>query len=127
MSVLVSSKPVVTPAGTRRRPRGQQLRGPVARPQGAALPGGRPVQPVVPSSGRPVVLRRRPVVRPQSSQVQLTERGLALVLGLFAVLAACAVFVVVSRFLAVSNAPLDEGHPAPVSAAAQLEGSAIQR
>lgn len=111
----VVTAPVVTPAGTRRRPRGQQLRGPIARPQRLDAPGGRPVQPVAPALGGPVRLRQAaPRTNPAAQPgLRLTDRGVALVVSFFMALALVSVAVIATLFFSVSNAPLDGDLVAP--------------
>ncbi|WP_420175472.1 hypothetical protein [Luteococcus sp. OSA5] len=114
MSATFVQDSAVTPAKVRRRGRDQQ-RGPVARPQQLAAPVGRPVQPGLAGlSGAPVGLQARPAeisspARPAG--VQLTDRGIALIACLLALIVAASVAVGVGRFLAISEEPL----PAPAS------------
>lgn len=110
----------VTPATVRRRRRRQQLRGPVVRPQHRA-PQARPQQPTAPGAGQPVALHlwaprsarpvgaTRRVARPAvEAGVRLTDRGIAVIVGLLAVLVLSTVVVGCVKFFGVSNAPLDD-------------------
>ena len=102
----------VTPAPVRRRVRGARPRGPQARPRGLAFPGRRPVQPASPSlSTGPVRLGLQHPVRPVASDegVQLTDRGIAVVVALFGVIVVATLAVGLVKFFGVSNAPLDGG------------------
>lgn len=85
---------------------------PTGRPAGPARPGGRPQGVGAPATG-PGASRPAEVdaaVRQPRSQaaapLQLTRRGLAVVMGGFAVLMLTAVVVLVTAFLAVPNEPL---------------------
>lgn len=124
MSVSTLNAAVRTAPGVRRRSRPQQLRGPIAHPQRLDAPGGRPAQPMAPAIDRPVSLRARSSVRVADRQpaLQLTDRGLALVLGTFLALAMTAVVVVMVQFFQVSNAPLAQDAPSGVAVAA-LDGA----
>ena len=126
MSVSTLTAAVRSAPGVRRRSRPQQLRGPIARPQRLDAPGGRPAQPMAPALDRPVSLRARSSVRVAGPQpaLQLTDRGLALVIGTFVALAVAAVVVVMVQFFQVSNAPLTQDAVSGVAVAA-LDGALI--
>lgn len=121
VTITGTTRTAVTPAGTRRRPRNQQLRGPVARPLQVPAPVRRPVQPLAPALAAPVQLRQRRVAAQSSTAgLQLTQRGLAVVLGLFLTLFVASVVVIVTQFLAVSNAPIETGVGGDVAVMAQV-------
>lgn len=111
MTAIATNSRRVRPAD-HREPRVRQVRGPVARPAGLTMPGGRPVQPASPALDEPVRLVRRPAtLRAQSPArgVRLTERALGLILACLAVVVVAGGLAVVTQFLAVSDAPLAEG------------------
>lgn len=119
MSALLVDDLVAT-VPTRTRPgRWRHVeRGPQARPQLVALPGGRPG-----GVGAPQVRGSVPegirVAAPAGSW-RLTDRGIAVVVVFFLALVATAALVLVDGFLAVSNAPVEA--PGAVLAAVQAAG-----
>jgi hypothetical protein len=89
-------------------------RGPQSRPHLVGLPGGRPEGVPAPELRRVHPAPARPTA-PAASSWQLTDRGIAVVVVFFLAVVAAAAIVLVSGFLAVSDAPLP---PAPAAAAA---------
>lgn len=124
MSVTIPTSSVVTPAGTRRRPRAVQLRGPLARPQRLDGPAGRPVQPLAPALTGSVRLRASVTARPRAMQpaLRLTDRGVALVVSLFFALALVSTVVLATLFFSVSDAPIGQDAPAADTAAVAVGG-----
>lgn len=116
MSAMLVDEAIATQVTTT-RPRWrhvQQTRGPVARPSNPVAPGGRPAATMVP------LVRARvaaPVVVQQG--LQLTRRGLAVVMGLFLGVVAVAAVTLVVAFFSVSN---DPRVPAPASVAMVTQG-----
>jgi hypothetical protein len=93
---------VATPAVTRAR-RWRHVskpRGPIARPMHPIAPGGRPL-----GVGAPRVAAQ-PRVAVAEGSLQLTRRGLAVVVGLFLTVCVVAMVVLVAGFLAVPNDPV---------------------
>lgn len=122
MSALVVDEAVTTRSSTVQsspvRPRWRhvpQTRGPLARPRHPEAPGRRPlITPVPLHPTRPLAPS---AVAPAG--LQLTRRGLALVIGVFLGMVAAATVTLVVGFFSVSNAPLT---PAPVSATSVVAG-----
>ncbi len=101
MSAVVVEEMVITP--TTARPRWRhvpQTRAPIARPNHPGAPGGRPAGGVAP-------LVRARVSEPGAIAVgqglQLTRRGLAVVMTVFLGAVAAGVFTLVAGFMAVPN------------------------
>ncbi|MFT4295494.1 MAG: hypothetical protein QM582_08785 [Micropruina sp.] len=114
MSAVLVEETMVTPTVTRPRWRHvAQTRGPIARPNHPATPGGRPAVAVAPlvraQAPAPV-----PVVVGQG--LQLTRRGLAVVMTVFLGAVAAGVLTLVAGFLAVPNEPAVPQAPAVVAA-----------
>lgn len=101
----VRNVPVRTPR-TKRKGAGRAFGGP--RPVGPTLQPRRSVALAGAVGGAEVrsCSQIAPAAMPMVERVQLTERGLALVLGGFAGLALLTVIVLVNAFLSFSNAPL---------------------
>lgn len=101
MSAMLVDEAMTTQVTTRPRWRHvPQTRGPVARPSNPGAPGGRPAVKAVP------LVRARmsaPAVAAQS--LQLTRRGLVVVMGLFLGVVAVAAVTLVVAFFSVSNDP----------------------
>ncbi len=101
MSAVVVEEMVITP--TTARPRWRhvpQRRGPIARPSHPATPVGRPAAPIAP------LVRARvsaPVAIAVGHGLQLTRRGLAVVMTVFLGAVAAGVFTLVAGFIAVPN------------------------
>jgi len=82
-------------------------RGPQARPQLTLLPGGRPAGVAAPRLGTAAgATGQRSHQATAPAPLRLTDRGIAVVVGFFLALLVTAVVVLVSGFLAVSDAPL---------------------
>ena len=121
--MLVDLPPVATaaPATPRRwvhvsRPRpgaARPVAAPPARPSAPSRPGGRPqgvgAPQVVARSGLLAPVAPAPVATPAPAPLRLTRRGLAVVMGGFALLMLTAVVVLVASFLAVPNVPIPLG------------------
>ncbi len=103
MSALMMDEIVATvvPVRPTRPSRGVWVhRGPAARPIQPTHPGARPVTVATP----PAV---RPISAAPSAGWQLTERGIAVVIALLALVMMVSAVVVVSSFLAIPNTPVD--------------------
>ncbi|MBK8446392.1 MAG: hypothetical protein IPL41_06830 [Micropruina sp.] len=122
MSALVVDEAVTTRSSSIQssptRPRWRhvpQTRGPIARPHHPVAPGGRPV-----IATAPLVRVRTPapsvVAQPG---LQLTRRGLAVVMGVFLGMVAAATVTLVVGFFSVSDLPVT---PAPVSVTSVVAG-----
>ena len=122
MSALLVDEMVVQ-APSRQQPRRWRHvnRGPEGRPNLVALPGGRPA-----GVAAPELRSARVAPAPRTTQaaavapLQLTDRGIAVIVVLFLALVATAVVVLVSGFLAVSNDPILLGEA--VSAVVPAQG-----
>ena len=95
-------------------------RRPEARPHLVALPGGRPggvpapeLGDVTPAAGA------QPTGSAAPAQLRLTNRGLAVVVVFFLALVTTAAVVLITGFLAVSDAPIPAGPAAAVVASGQ--------
>ncbi|MCA0294399.1 MAG: hypothetical protein LCH96_03615 [Actinobacteria bacterium] len=97
---------------------------PQARPQSAALPGGRPQGVTAPPVRRVAPATRPTVTAAPSAGWHLTDRGIAVVVVFFLAVVATAAAVLVTGFLSVSNDPLQSvpAHQAPPAAAAVSQG-----
>lgn len=117
MSAVLVEEMVITPTTTRPRWRHvPQTRGPVARPNHPGSPGGRPVAPVAPWV-RARARASAPMAAAMGGGLQLTRRGLAVVMTLFLGVVTAGVLTLVGGFLAVSNAPaVPPAAPAAVQA-----------
>lgn len=114
MSAVLVEEMVITPTTTRPRWRHvPQARGPVARPNHPGAPGGRPL-----TAAAPLVRARvsAPVAIAVGQGLQLTRRGLALVMTVFLGAVAAGVVTLVAGFLAVPNEPA-----VPVAPAAMVQ------
>lgn len=85
-------------------------RGPITRANQPVLPGRRPAQPSLPmrDGNRPLsLLQAGTIVRPATpvQRWQFTDRGLALIMGIAAVIFGVAVVFIISQFIAL-GAPL---------------------
>ncbi len=114
MSAVLVEEMVITP--TTARPRWRHVpqgRGPIARPSHPGTPGGRPA-----AATAPLVRARvaEPVAIAVGQGLQLTRRGLAVVMTVFLGAVAAGVLTLVAGFLAVPNEPAGP----PVAAAAHL-------
>ena len=94
-----TTRPVRTTGTTRSAGR---TRGPVTRPSAMSRPAGRPVNP-----SRPVIVNSRPVVVESmpATTWHLTDRGIAVIMGLGAAQFAAAAVVIVLQFIAL-GAPI---------------------
>jgi len=90
-------------------------RGPQARPHLVSLPGGRPGGVAAPAAAR---VPARVAASTPARTWELTDQGIAVVVVFFLAVVALAAVVLVSGFLAVSDAPLPVAPPV-VAAAAQ--------
>jgi hypothetical protein len=110
MSAVLVEEMAITPAATRPRWRHvPQSRGPIARPNHPGAPGGRPV-----GAAAPLVRARvpAPVVIAVGHGLQLTRRGLAVVVSVFLGAVAAGVLTLAAGFLAISNEPVAPQVPA---------------
>ena len=115
MSAVLVEEMVITPTTTRPRWRHvPQTRGPVARPNHPGTPGGRPVM-----AAAPLVRARAsaPVAIAVGQGLQLTRRGLAVVIAVFLGAVAAGVVTLVAGFLAIPNVPAVPQAPAAIAQA----------
>ncbi|MFT4218761.1 MAG: hypothetical protein QM619_16490 [Micropruina sp.] len=116
MSLVLVEEMTIAPAAARPRWRHvPQARGPIARPNHPATPGGRPTVAVAPAVR---AQQPAPVAVAVGQGLQLTRRGLAVVMTVFLGAVAAGVLTLVAGFLAVSNEPVVP----PVAAAVMQVG-----
>lgn len=95
-------------------------RGPEARPNLVALPGGRPVGVPAPELRvTRVAPSGRPAATTSAAPLRLTDRGIAVIVVFFLALVVTAAVVLVSGFLGVSNDPIQMGDPVSEVASAR--------
>ncbi|MGC3956131.1 MAG: hypothetical protein QM804_18125 [Propionicimonas sp.] len=89
------------------RPVGARATAPSARPSAPARPGGRPRGVAAPRLvSRPAAATVTASPAPAAAPLRLTDRGLAVVMGGFALVMVTALVVLVAAFLAVPNEPV---------------------
>lgn len=107
MSALTIEAPILQAAG------GRSLK-PVSRVRPLRAPVGKPRRPLHPARPVPVPARpsiARAAIRP--GRVELTERGIVVILSVFLAVMVTAAVVAVSVFLAVPNDPVGVGPTSP--------------
>lgn len=89
------------------RPAGARpVSAPPARPSAPARPGGRPQGVPAPRLSRRPATARVALTPPATAPLRLTDRGLAVVIGGFALVMVTALVVLVAAFWAVPNEPM---------------------
>lgn len=118
-ALLVDELDVLAPGRPQPKRWRHVARKPEARPQLVLLPGGRPGGVAAPELRSASTQLRRPGPRSAPAQLRLTERGLAVVVVFFLALLATAAVVLVTSFLAVSDAAIPSGPAASVVVSGQ--------